>query len=268
MARWSWSLACVGVLACASTEDLERTQGGPGDPCYPNGTCNASLVCVANVCVSEDAGADASLGGAGGTGASSGSGGSGAASGSGGASGGTGGATGGTGGTGGATGGTGGATGGTGGATGGTGGATGGTGGATGGTGGVTGGTGGATGGTGGATGGTGGATGAPPPPGSPSGCTTCSCCDPWLIKWSASAGATHYNVIWKCSIFPQHVMNVGNVLQADLCSAAVGMCATAECANSVGLLQVQACNASGCSAPVAIPAAGVPLVCGGGCCC
>ena len=237
MARWSWSLACVGVLACASTEDLERTQGGPGDPCYPNGTCNASLVCVANVCVSEDAGADASLGGAGGTGASSGSGGSGAASGSGGASGGTGGATGGTGG-------------------------------ATGGTGGVTGGTGGATGGTGGATGGTGGATGAPPPPGSPSGCTTCSCCDPWLIKWSASAGATHYNVIWKCSIFPQHVMNVGNVLQADLCSAAVGMCATAECANSVGLLQVQACNASGCSAPVAIPAAGVPLVCGGGCCC
>lgn len=209
MARWSWSLACVGVLACASTEDLERTQGGPGDPCYPNGTCNASLVCVANVCVSEDAGADASLGGAGGTGASSGSGGSGAASGSGGASGGT-----------------------------------------------------------GGATGGTGGATGAPPPPGSPSGCTTCSCCDPWLIKWSASAGATHYNVIWKCSIFPQHVMNVGNVLQADLCSAAVGMCATAECANSVGLLQVQACNASGCSAPVAIPAAGVPLVCGGGCCC
>ena len=233
MARWSWSLACVGVLACASTEDLERTQGGPGDPCYPNGTCNASLVCVANVCVSEDAGADASLGGAGGTGASSGSGGSGAASGSGGASGGTGGATGGTGGTGGATGGTGGATGG-----------------------------------TGGATGGTGGATGAPPPPGSPSGCTTCSCCDPWLIKWSASAGATHYNVIWKCSIFPQHVMNVGNVLQADLCSAAVGMCATAECANSVGLLQVQACNASGCSAPVAIPAAGVPLVCGGGCCC
>ncbi|GMV15357.1 MAG: hypothetical protein AMXMBFR56_35810 [Polyangiaceae bacterium] len=197
------------MLACASTEDLERTQGGPGDPCYPNGTCNASLVCVANVCVSEDAGADASLGGAGGTGASSGSGGSGAASGSGGASGGT-----------------------------------------------------------GGATGGTGGATGAPPPPGSPSGCTTCSCCDPWLIKWSASAGATHYNVIWKCSIFPQHVMNVGNVLQADLCSAAVGMCATAECANGVGLLQVQACNASGCSSPVAIPAAGVPIACGGGCCC
>ncbi len=54
MARWSWSLACVGVLACASTEDLERTQGGPGDPCYPNGTCNASLVCVANVCVLEE----------------------------------------------------------------------------------------------------------------------------------------------------------------------------------------------------------------------
>ena len=205
MRRPAAALLAVGLLAaCASAESLEPSEGGAGDPCYPNGTCNAALVCVGNQCVAPDGGATAG----GGTG--------------GGAGGATGGSSSGGGGTGGSTGGA----------------------------------------------GGTGGASGAPPPPGAPSGCTTCGCCDPWLIKWTASAGATHYNVIWKCSIFPQHVINVGNVVQADLCSSTVGMCASSECANGVGVLQVQACNASGCSAATAIPSGGVPIACGGGCCC
>jgi hypothetical protein len=261
MRRPAAALLAFGLLAaCASAESLEPSEGGAGDPCYPNGTCNAALVCVGGQCVAPDAGATGgSTSGGGGAGGATGGATSGGGSSGGGA---TGGATSGGGGTGGSTGGAGGATGGTGGGAtgGGGGGATGGTGGST--TGG--GGTGGSTGGAGG----TGGASGAPPPPGAPSGCTTCGCCDPWLIKWTASAGATHYNVIWKCSIFPQHVINVGSVVQADLCSSTVGMCASSECANGVGALQIQACNASGCSAAVSIPSAGVPIACGGGCCC
>lgn len=262
MRRPAAALLAFGLLAaCASAESLEPSEGGAGDPCYPNGTCNAALVCVGNQCVAPDGGAAAGGGTGGGAGGATGGSTSGGGS-TGGSTGGAGGATSGGGGTGGSTGGAGGATGGTGGSAtgGGGGGATGGTGGST--TGG--GGTGGSTGGAGG----TGGASGAPPPPGAPSGCTTCGCCDPWLIKWTASAGATHYNVIWKCSIFPQHVINVGNVVQADLCSSTVGMCASSECANGVGVLQVQACNASGCSAATAIPSGGVPIACGGGCCC
>ena len=261
MRRPAAALLAVGLLAaCASAESLEPSEGGAGDPCYPNGTCNAALVCVGNQCVAPDGGAAAGGGTGGGAGGASGGSSSGGG-GTGGSTGGAGGATSGGGGTGGSTGGAGGATGGTGGSStgGGGGGATGGTGGST---------SGGGSGGSTGGAGGTGGASGAPPPPGAPSGCTTCGCCDPWLIKWTASAGATHYNVIWKCSIFPQHVINVGNVVQADLCSSTVGMCASSECANGVGVLQVQACNASGCSAATAIPSGGVPIACGGGCCC
>ncbi len=273
MARSLWVLLLSGLGACASPEDLEPGQGGLGDPCYPNGTCNSGLACVGNQCLSPDASAGGS-GGASGTGGAIGGsggavGGSGGASGTGGASGS--GSTGGTGGSS-ASGGSGGASGGSGGssATGGTGGssASGGSGGASGGSGGSS-----ATGGTGGSSasggaGGSGGATGAPPPPSTVAGCTSCGCCDPWLVQWGASAGATYYNVIWKCSIFPQHTINVGNVVSVDLCSGTVGMCSVSECANGVGILQVQACNPSGCSAAVAVPAAGVPIACGGGCCC
>lgn len=223
MARSLWVLLLSGLGACASPEDLEPGQGGLGDPCYPNGTCNSGLACVGNQCLSPDA----------------------SAGGSGGASG------------------TGGAIGGSGGAVGGSGGASG-TGGASGS--GSTGGTGGSS--ASGGAGGSGGATGAPPPPSTVAGCTSCGCCDPWLVQWGASAGATYYNVIWKCSIFPQHTINVGNVVSVDLCSGTVGMCSVSECANGVGILQVQACNPSGCSAAVAVPAAGVPIACGGGCCC
>ena len=72
--------------------------------------------------------------------------------------------------------------------------------------------------------------------------------------------------MIWQCLITP-HVINVGNVTQADLCAANVGMCSTSECAFGVGSVQVQACNAAGCSAPVPVTS-GAPTACGGGCCC
>jgi hypothetical protein len=62
------------------------------------------------------------------------------------------------------------------------------------------------------------------------------------------------------------HVIDV-EMYQADLCSAQVGMCASSECAFSVGSIEVQACNASGCSASVLF-SSGIPLACGGGCCC
>jgi hypothetical protein len=44
-------------------------------------------------------------------------------------------------------------------------------------------------------------------------------------------------------------------------------MCNTSECSFGVGAVQVQACNASGCSTPTNLTV-GVPAACGGGCCC
>ncbi|MBX3129009.1 MAG: hypothetical protein KF718_19995 [Polyangiaceae bacterium] len=243
-ARWLL-ITMVWALSCAEPQDIEPGTGNSGEPCYPNATCNAPFVCAAGVCVEgADAGLDAPAGGAGGSG-----GGGGTSGGSGASSGGSGGSS---------------ATGGTGG---GVGGSSGGVGGSSGGAGGGSGGVGGSSGGMGGAAG-AGGSVGAPPAPTGAQGCTTCDCCDPWVISWSPVTEATYYNVRWKCSIFPENVKNVGLVTQVDLCSATVGMCSTAQCANSVGFVQVQACNASACSAPVAIPASGMPLACGGGCCC
>lgn len=99
-------------------------------------------------------------------------------------------------------------------------------------------------------------------------GCACDCCAGPWPISWTASAGATHYNVIWQCGIFPEHKINVANVTQADVCGSPVGMCASSECAYGVGYIKVEACNASGCSPAVIVPANGVPIACGGGCCC
>ncbi len=236
-------LAGAIAASCASPEEIDKA-GTLGGECYPNGTCDASYVCLWGICNFPDAGTDAiATGGVsgavstGGTaGVSGGAAGSGASSGMGGLpTGGSGGfSTGGVGATGGI--------------------------GATGGvaaTGGV-----GATGGAG-----TGGTTGNLPPPTNVKGCTSCACCDPWNITWSPVTGATRYDVAWKCSIFPVHVIDVKNVTKVDLCSSAIGMCNVSECANGVGAVSVQACNASGCSAQ-AFVTVGLPLACGGGCCC
>jgi hypothetical protein len=116
---------------------------------------------------------------------------------------------------------------------------------------------------------GSGGTTGsAPAPPEDVQGCSTCGDCDasPWPVSWSAVADATHYNVIFRCSIF-ETVKDVGNVTNADLCGPPVGMC-NAQCGWGVGYVGVQACNAAGCSAATQVPAEGVPAACGGGVCC
>jgi hypothetical protein len=128
----------------------------------------------------------------------------------------------------------------------------------------------GGSGGTGGSSGGTGGVAGCaggPPEPTNVQGCMGCTCCDPWIVKWDASPGATYYNVIFKCSIFPEHVVNVGDVTQTDVCVTPVGMCNNGECVNNAGYVMVQACDATCCSSRVNV-GQGAPLACGGGCCC
>lgn len=226
--------ACVLVLSCANAENI--IGGGAGDG--GSGEQDAAVG-----------------GGAGATGGSAGVSSGGAPSG-----GAAGSSSGGTS-SGGASGGSGGAVGGSGGAPGGSGGtsAAGGTG-ATGGTGGTS-----ASGGTGGG-GGTGGTVGNPPPAPSVQGCTTCDCCDPWIVSWTPSTGATYYNVFWTCFII-EHTINVGTITSADLCDPLVGMCSSAECANGVASVYVQACNAGACSAKVPV-VNGLPIACGGGCCC
>jgi len=54
--------AVIGLYsACGSNNDNPwKGHGGAGEPCYPNNTCNAGLVCVDDVCES-DAGLDADL---------------------------------------------------------------------------------------------------------------------------------------------------------------------------------------------------------------
>ena len=42
-------LALVGVASCSSSPD----QGTEGGACFPNGTCNAGLTCLSNLCVKE-----------------------------------------------------------------------------------------------------------------------------------------------------------------------------------------------------------------------
>jgi hypothetical protein len=111
----------------------------------------------------------------------------------------------------------------------------------------------------------TGGAVMPPPEPEMLKGCASCECCDPWPISWGAVEGATEYVVRWKCSINPEQVKMVGNVTKiADVCND-IDMC-NGMCAFTVGYVRVQACNDEGCSAAVDLP--GIPITCGGGCCC
>jgi hypothetical protein len=106
----SWLLVAfcavgLGVLGCGGGSSA---MGGERQPCYPNGTCNAGLSCLSNVCVNGGGTAGKGGSGAGGSGAA-GTGGSaagagGSAAGAGGSAGGTGGSTAGTGGVGGSAG--------------------------------------------------------------------------------------------------------------------------------------------------------------------
>ncbi|WP_170135443.1 hypothetical protein [Nannocystis exedens] len=106
-----------------------------------------------------------------------------------------------------------------------------------------------------------------PPPPEMLAGCQSCACCDPWWISWDEVPGATHYVVRWKCSVNPEQVHDVGAVTMiADVCND-LDMC-NGMCAFTVGYIRVEACDEDGCSPPVDIPAPGVPITCGGGCCC
>jgi len=107
-------------------------------------------------------------------------------------------------------------------------------------------------------------ACGVPPNP-VPHGCVSCSCCDLWSISWNPVQCATYYLVSWQCGFF-QQTWNLGNVTFVnDLCDG-IDMCS--GCANGIGYVRVQACNASGCSTPVNIPIGELPAACGGGCCC
>jgi hypothetical protein len=85
-------------------------------------------------------------------------------------------------------------------------------------------------------------------------------------VSWTPSSGATYYNLFWTCFLF-EHPINVGTLTSVDLCDPLVGMCSSAECANGVAALSVQACNASACSVKVPVTN-GLPIACGGGCCC
>src|ERR1022692_255569 len=70
------------VWSCGGTGG--KTEGTEGGPCYGNGSCNGSLICLSHLCV-QPAPADAATGGA--AGGASGSGGSGGATSSGGTAG-------------------------------------------------------------------------------------------------------------------------------------------------------------------------------------
>jgi hypothetical protein len=141
VAAGAW--ANVNLNGCSSSSP----QGGEGQSCFPNDTCNAGLTCASKRCVKLPTGA----GGAAGTSTAGSSGAGGSTAGAGGAGGAAAGAGGSTAGAGGAAAGAGGAAAGAGGAAAGAGGATAGAGGATAGSGGATAGSGGATAGAGGA---------------------------------------------------------------------------------------------------------------------
>ena len=104
-----------------------------------------------------------------------------------------------------------------------------------------------------------------PPPPDGLMGCNVCDCCDPWPISWSPVPEANHYIVRWKCSINPEQVHDVGDVTSiADVCND-IEMC-NGMCVFTVGYIKVEACIDDLCSNPVNLP--GIPISCGGGCCC
>ncbi len=60
---WGYSAAAAAllpVIACGSGSSGGAAQGGVGQACYPNGTCNAGLSCYSNLCVDAnvDGGSD------------------------------------------------------------------------------------------------------------------------------------------------------------------------------------------------------------------
>lgn len=83
--RLIWGSAFLVAAGCGSDSGA-TTQGAEGQSCYPNGTCNAGLVCASQLCVvlpGNDGGQDASSSGGGtgtGGGTSTGGGGAGGAS--------------------------------------------------------------------------------------------------------------------------------------------------------------------------------------------
>lgn len=80
-------LTLVFAAGCGSSESSAK-QGSEGQPCYPNGACNAGLVCASKLCVVlpvTDGGKDAASGGGSNTGGGGTSGAAGNASGGGGA---------------------------------------------------------------------------------------------------------------------------------------------------------------------------------------
>lgn len=84
IAGWAgWLVAAGALFSCSSSSSA----GGVRQACYGNGSCNAGLVCLSQVCVDTGTGAGGNLGGNGGTGGKGGAGGNGGAGGSGGSSG-------------------------------------------------------------------------------------------------------------------------------------------------------------------------------------
>lgn len=65
----------ICLLALAACTSVETAAGGEGAACYPNGTCDAGLVCSGGVCASP--GTDGGVDGGGGSGGTSGTGGTG-----------------------------------------------------------------------------------------------------------------------------------------------------------------------------------------------
>lgn len=49
-------LMVLGVGACSSGEEAEPASGAAGGPCYPNNTCDSTLVCLSNKCVDPTSG--------------------------------------------------------------------------------------------------------------------------------------------------------------------------------------------------------------------
>lgn len=97
-------------------------------------------------------------------------------------------------------------------------------------------------------------------------GCSSCGafCDSPWNVSWAGDATATYYIVEYACLL--THQYQTTNTM-ADLCME-VGMCNDGGCGFGAGMVTVQACNASCCSAKVIVDPNETPIACGGGVCC
>jgi hypothetical protein len=108
-----------------------------------------------------------------------------------------------------------------------------------------------------------------PPPPTNPDVelCGSSLCCigDGATMSWSASPGATEYEVQWRCAVLPPVTTNVGNTtfLSDVVLDTGLGD----GCGFAISDFKVRACNAWGCSDWTPVSAADTPISCGGGCC-